>query len=90
MDSKFDPTGSLWPVGLPSTIPGQLVVGPKKTVNASLGSVISSLTEKKDQRTNDPVNANLITRPNISTKTSFAKFDIVLKWVTVNSGSSFL
>ena len=30
-------------------------------------------------RTNGPVNAHLISVPTISTKTSFAKFDIVLK-----------
>ena len=43
-----------------------------------------------NQRTNGPVNAHLISGPTIHTKTSFAKFDIVLKWVKVNSGSSFI
>ena len=33
-----------------------------------------------NQRTNGPVNAHLISGPTISTKTSFAKFDIVLKY----------
>ena len=42
------------------------------------------------QRTNGLVNAHLISGPTISIKTSFAKFDIVLKWVKVNSGSSFI
>ena len=42
---------------------------------------------KKKQRTNGTVNAHLISGPT-STKTSFHKFDIVLKWVKVNSGSS--
>ena len=45
---------------------------------------------KMKQRTNGPVNAHLISGPTISTKTSFAKFDIVVKWVKVNSGSSFI
>ena len=40
--------------------------------------------------TNDPVNAHLISGANVSTKSSFAKFDIVLKWVKVNSVSSFI
>ena len=43
-----------------------------------------------NQRTNGPVNAHLISGPNVSTKTSFAKFDIVLKRVKVNSGLSFV
>ena len=43
----------------------------------------------KDQRTNCPVHAHLISGPTVSTNTSFAKFDIVLRWVKVNSGSSF-
>ena len=43
-----------------------------------------------NQRTNAPVNAHLISGPTISTKTSFAKFDIVVKCVKVNSGSSFI
>ena len=38
------------------------------------------LNSKCNQRTNGPINAHLISRPTISTKTSFAKFDIVLKW----------
>ena len=40
-----------------------------------------------NQRTDGPVNAHLISGPTISTKTSF---DIVLKWVMVNSGSSVI
>ena len=40
------------------------------------------------QRTNGPENAYLISGPTVSTKTSFAKFDIALKWVKVNSWSS--
>ena len=32
-----------------------------------------------NQRTNDPVNAHLKSGPTISAKTSFARFDIVLK-----------
>ena len=43
-----------------------------------------------NQRTNGPVNAHLISGPTVSIKTSFANFDIVLKWVNVNSGSSFI
>ena len=43
-----------------------------------------------NQRTNGPVNAHLISGPTVSTKTSFANFDIVLKWVKVNLGSSFI
>ena len=43
-----------------------------------------------NQRTNGPVNAHLITGATVSTKTSLSKFDIVLKWVKVNSGSSFI
>ena len=43
-----------------------------------------------NQRTSGPVNAYLISGPTISTTTSFPKFDIVLKWVKVNSGSSFI
>ena len=43
-----------------------------------------------NQRTNGPVNAHLIPVPTVSTEPSFAKFDIVLKWVKVNSGSSFI
>ena len=42
-----------------------------------------------NQRTNGPENAHLISGPTVSTKTSFANFDIVLKWVKVNSGSLF-
>ena len=41
---------------------------------------------KGKQRTNCPVNAHLISGPTISTKTSFAQFDIVIKYVKVNSG----
>ena len=44
----------------------------------------------KKQRINGPVNAHLISGPTVSTKTSFAKFEFVLKWVKVNSGSSFI
>ena len=53
---------------------------------------ISQLTSQhlQTQRTNGPVNAHLISRPTISTKTNFAKFDTVLKWVKVNSGSPFI
>ena len=40
----------------------------------------------KNQRTNGPVNAHLISGPSVSTKTSFAN----LKSVKVNSGSSFI
>ena len=34
---------------------------------------------KGNQTTNGPLNAHLISGPTISTKTSFAKFDIVVK-----------
>ena len=47
-------------------------------------------TKKKNKRTNGPVNAHLISRATVNTKTSFAKFYIVLKWVKVNSWSSFI
>ena len=43
-----------------------------------------------NQMTDVPVNTHLIFGPTLCTKTSFAKFDIVLKWVKVNSGSSFI
>ena len=43
-----------------------------------------------NQMTNVPVNAHLIIGPTLCTKTSFAKFDIVLKCVKVNTGSSFI
>ena len=43
-----------------------------------------------NQRTNGPVNAHLISGPTVRTKTSFPKFDVVLIWVKVNSGSSFI
>ena len=36
-----------------------------------------------NQRTNGPVNAHLISKPTVSTKTNFAKSDIDLKWVKV-------
>ena len=45
---------------------------------------------KNNQRTNGPVNGHLISGPTINTKSSVAKFDIVLKLVKVNSGSSFI
>ena len=40
---------------------------------------LSNPNRTKNQRTNGPVNAHLISGPTISTKTSFAKFDIVVK-----------
>ena len=40
---------------------------------------------KNNQRTNGPVNDHLISGTTVSTKTSFPNFDIVLKWVKVNS-----
>ena len=43
-----------------------------------------------NQMTNVPVNTHLKFWPTLCTKTSFAKFDIVLKWVKVNTGSSFI
>ena len=46
-----------------------------------------------DQTTNGPVNPHLISGPtitSISTKTSIAKFDSVVKWVKVNSGLKFI
>ena len=43
-----------------------------------------------NQKNNDPANTHLIFGPTLCTKTSFAKFDIVLKWVKVNTGSSFI
>ena len=43
-----------------------------------------------NQRTNGPVNAHLISGATVSTKASLAKFDIILIWVKVNSGSSFI
>ena len=45
---------------------------------------------KMNQRTNGPVNAHLISGPTVSTKTSFANLNIVIKWVKVNSQSSFI
>ena len=48
------------------------------------------LPVKNNQKTSGPVNAHLISGAPVSTKTSFAKFDIVLKWVNVNSVSSFI
>ena len=39
---------------------------------------------------NQRTNGHLISGATVSTKTSFAKFDMVLKWVMVNSGSSFI
>ena len=36
-------------------------------------------SKKKQQRTNGPVNAHLKSGPTISTKTSFAKIDIVME-----------
>ena len=41
-----------------------------------------------NQMTNVPVNTHLIFGPTLCTKTSFA--DSVLKWVKVNTGSSFI
>ena len=46
--------------------------------------------EDRNQRTNGPVNAHLISGPTVCTKTSFANFDIDLIWVKVNSGSLFI
>ena len=44
----------------------------------------------KPDRTNGTANAHLIFGPtNLSTKTSFAKFDIIVKKIKVNPGSSF-
>ena len=43
-----------------------------------VGSSKVQCSKLMDQRTNVPVNAHLISRPTISTKTSFAKFDIVV------------
>ena len=43
------------------------------------------LAKVRNQRTNGPVNAHLMSGPTVSTKTNFANFDIVLKWVKVNS-----
>ena len=43
-----------------------------------------------NQMTNVPVYTHLIFGPTLFTKTSFAKFDSVLKWVKVNTGSSFI
>ena len=37
-----------------------------------------------------PVNAHLISGPTVSTKTIFAKFDLAIKWVKVDPGSSFV
>ena len=53
-------------------------------------SIKSNVVAIYNQKTNGPVNAHLISGPTVSTKTSFAKFDIVLKWVKVSSGSSFI
>ena len=59
-----------------------------KAHSALNSSNMVKLTLKVDnQRTNGPVNAHLISGPTVSTKTSFAKFDFVLKWVKVKSGS---
>ena len=41
------------------------------------------ISSNENQRTNGPVNAHLISEATVSTKTSFANFDIVLKWVKV-------
>ena len=57
-------------------------------INESQQSMFYSII--RIQRTNGPVNVHLISGPTISTKTSFAKFDVVLKWVMLNSGSSFI
>ena len=43
-----------------------------------------------NKMTNVHVNTHLIFGPTLCTKTRFAKFDIVLKWVKVNTGSSFI
>ena len=43
-----------------------------------------------NQMTNVPVNNHLIFGPTLCKKTSFAKFEIALKWVKVNTGSSFI
>ena len=49
-----------------------------------------SFYRQTKQRTSGPVNAHMISRATVSTKTSFAKFDIVLIRVKVNSGSLFI
>ena len=68
-------------------------------LGANLGSLlykdVSVMSNKyKYQRTNGPVNTQLISGPGISTihtKPGYvAKFDLVVKYVKVNTGSSFL
>ena len=44
-----------------------------------MDTAISNMCITNNQRTNGPVNAQLISGPTISTKISFAKFDIVAK-----------
>ena len=55
--------------------------------DAILPSILRTIL---NQRTNGLVNAHPISGPSVGTKTSFANFDIVLKWVKVNSGSLFI
>ena len=57
-------------------------------VEVDTGEQVTFWGVLKNQRTNGPVNAHLISGATVSAKTSFTKFDIVLKWVKVNSGSS--
>ena len=52
--------------------------------------ILSKCMTNPNQRTNGPVKVHLISGPTISTKTSFAKIEIVLKWVKVKSGQSFI
>ena len=60
--------------------------------NRPIGSslIAAFCSRELNQMTNVPVNTHLIFGPTLCTKTSFAKFDIVLKWVKVNTGSSFI
>ena len=63
----------------------QLLCKRKKNIENKKEKV-DKIKKKKKQRINGPVNAHLISGPTISTKTSFAKFNIFLIWVTVSSG----
>ena len=51
--------------------------------------IVAFCSRELNQMTNVPLNTHLIFGPTLCTKTSFAK-DVVLKWVKVNTGSSFI
>ena len=73
----------------------KLLKGDGRTTMTDLGlnfKLIAAFSSRElNQMTNVPVNTHLIFGPTLcKKKTSFAKFEIVLKWVKVNSGSSFI